>query len=66
LCEYPGCKETLDEYWEADGKMMCQRHANIVEGYRSDDDEERWVDKAQRRVTRFIDLAGGADSDDLR
>ena len=47
--------------------MMCERHANIVEGYSSGSSEERWAEsKAQRRVTRFIDLAGGAESDDLR
>lgn len=60
-CEYPGCQEALDEYWEADGKMMCERHADIVEGYHSSEDEEgAWAaeSKAQKRVTRFIDLAG--------
>ena len=65
LCEYPGCKTTLEEYWEADGKMMCERHANIVEGYGSEDDEGRWAEsKAQKRVTRFIDLAGGDEDED--
>jgi hypothetical protein len=65
LCEFPGCKATLEEYWEAAGKMMCERHANIVESYGSEDDLGRWAEsKAQRRVTRFIDLAGGAESDD--
>jgi hypothetical protein len=45
--------------------MMCERHANIVESYGSEDDLGRWAEsKAQRRVTRFIDLAGGAESDD--
>jgi len=46
--------------------MMCEKHANIVEGYDSEDEEEgRWAEssKAQKRVTRFIDLAGGLDSD---
>ena len=57
---------TLDEYWEADGKMMCERHANIVGGYSSEDYEGRLAEsKAQRRFTRFIDLAN-VDSDDLR
>jgi len=45
--------------------MMCERHANIVEGYSSEDDGGRWAEsKAQKRVTRFIDLAGGAELDD--
>jgi hypothetical protein len=59
---------TLDEYWEADGKMMCERHANIVGGYSSSEDYEGRLTetKAQRRFTRFIDLASGTDSDDLR
>lgn len=65
ICEYPGCKEALDEYWEADGKMMCERHANMVEGYDSEDEVGRYAEsKAQKRITRFIDLAGGLDLDD--
>jgi len=44
--------------------MMCEKHANMVEGYDTEDDEVRWAEgKALKRVTRFIDLAGGLDSD---
>lgn len=58
VCEYAGCKTTLDEYYEADGRMMCEKHANMVEGYDNEDDE-RWAEtRAQKRQTRFIDLAG--------
>lgn len=69
ICEYAGCKDKLDEYWEADGRMMCEKHANMVEGDDSETDEGRWAEsKALKRVTKFIDLAGGLDSDgdDLR
>jgi len=72
-CEYPGhtpCLVRLEEYWEVDGRMLCERHAKA-----SDDDDassEAWVQssKAMKRVTQFIDLAGGglseSDSSDLR
>lgn len=61
-CEHPGptpCLVKLEEYWEVDGRMLCERHAKA-----SDDDDanlEEWVQssKAMKRVTRFIDLAGG-------
>lgn len=60
-CEHPGypeCRETLKEYWEVDGRMLCERHAS---GVGSDDEEDdNWVQssRALKRVTRFIDLAG--------
>ncbi|KIM48713.1 hypothetical protein M413DRAFT_15054 [Hebeloma cylindrosporum] len=72
-CEFPGgvgCRERLvEEYWEVEGRMLCERHAN-TRGDDDDDergggDEERWAGrgakgaKAMKRVTRFIDLAGG-------
>ncbi|RDB21096.1 hypothetical protein Hypma_011867 [Hypsizygus marmoreus] len=66
-CEYPGnlpCKERLEEYWEVDGRMLCERHAHASK-VGSDDEgegEEEWVQssRALKRVTRFIDL-GGSD-----
>ena len=50
----------LSEYWEIDGRMLCERHANSASARGSDDedDDEGWA-KSKRRVTRFIDLAGG-------
>ena len=51
----------LSEYWEIDGRMLCERHANSASRRGSDDDdeeEEGWV-KSKRRVTRFISLASG-------
>ena len=71
-CEFPGypaCRERLEkEYWEVEGRMLCERHANRGEGSvggdSADEDgdggEERWVRgaKAMKRITRFIDLAG--------
>ena len=59
-CEYPGypdCRERLTEYFEVDGRMLCERHAMSS----GNDDEDDWekTTKATRRVTRFIDLAGG-------
>ncbi|TFK42313.1 hypothetical protein BDQ12DRAFT_269471 [Crucibulum laeve] len=57
-CEYPGypeCRERLNEYWEVDGRMLCERHAHATAG-----EEDDWAPsaKAQKRITRFIDLAG--------
>ncbi|KAG6880270.1 hypothetical protein C0992_001839 [Termitomyces sp. T32_za158] len=72
LCEYPGnppCRTKLAEYWEVDGRMLCERHAHTSEA-ESDDErgEEDWVQSSKRmkRVTRFIDLAGGLPSGGLR
>lgn len=56
------CEERLEEYWEVDGRMLCERHAGGFE-----DDGELELDRvgaldserearAMRRVTRFIDL----------
>lgn len=61
-CGYPGfeCGERLNEYWEVDGRMLCEQHA-IYASRMGSEDEERWTvgKKAMKRVTRFIDLAGG-------
>jgi len=49
----------LKEYWEVDGRMLCERHAARAT---SDENEEKeWVQtsKAKKRVTRFMNLAGG-------
>jgi hypothetical protein len=64
-CEYPGypeCNERLYDYWEVDGRMLCERHAHYATRGGSDEDEDdRWVQtsRAKKRVTRFIDLTGG-------
>ena len=61
----------LDEYYEADGKMFCERHASIADqaallDHDQDDDEDGDVlvsetpktAKAMKRRTRFIDITG--------
>ncbi|THH30352.1 hypothetical protein EUX98_g3816 [Antrodiella citrinella] len=53
-CEHFRCSEKLVEYWEVEGKMLCEKHANAMA---EDDDDDPNV-RATRRVTRFIDLAG--------
>lgn len=56
LCEHSGCHEKLEEYWEVDGRMLCElhaRHANDVDDYAAI--------KSTRRVTRFIDVAGASE-----
>jgi len=71
LCEFPGsggCKERLDEYWEVDGRMLCDKHsrASRLADEEADEDygESTWSGglqrkntRAMKRVTRFIDLA---------
>ncbi|KAF9477544.1 hypothetical protein BDN70DRAFT_994858 [Pholiota conissans] len=66
-CEYPGypkCGVRLDEYWEVEGRMLCERHASgrggDGEGGSGEEGDEEWVQssRAKKRVTRFIDLAG--------
>jgi PDZ and LIM domain protein 5/6/7 len=71
LCEHPGfpkCKERLDDYWEVDGRMLCERHANAAmradgagtgEEPQGDQEQDRSRKRAMKRTTRFIDLAGG-------
>ena len=27
MCEHPRCNERLVEYWEVDGRMLCDKHA---------------------------------------
>ncbi|KAK0503489.1 hypothetical protein EDD18DRAFT_633947 [Armillaria luteobubalina] len=56
LCEHPGCHEKLEEYWEVDGRMLCERHARGA-----DDVDDYAAIKSMRRVTRFIDLAGASE-----
>ena len=73
LCEYPRCATRLDEYYEADGKMFCERHASIADQAALDEDGDRDGDvnsdvpgpdtpkmttRAMKRTTRFIDIAG--------
>lgn len=45
----------LEEYWEVDGRMLCQRHAKWA-------GEDDYVgNKANKRITRYIDLSGGPE-----
>jgi hypothetical protein len=73
ICEFPRCTKRLDEYYEADGKMFCERHASIAEQAAlhedsgQDDDEDdnvfhqdtpKMTAIAMKRTTMFIDIAG--------
>ncbi|KAI0345332.1 hypothetical protein BDW22DRAFT_1343584 [Trametopsis cervina] len=53
LCEHPRCTEKLVDYWEVDGRMFCDKHAQGV----SEDEEEEYYQRATKRRTQFIDLA---------
>jgi LIM domain len=60
-CEYPGnpkCMEKLEEYYEVDGRMLCERHANTAKREdEDDDDDERWRSiNATKRRTKFMNL----------
>ncbi|KAI8989701.1 hypothetical protein BD414DRAFT_314148 [Trametes punicea] len=65
LCEYRGCTERLVEYYELDGRMLCERHVQKAMDERDDEDGDEDAfgvagDRstvALKRVTRFIDLA---------
>jgi hypothetical protein len=68
LCEYPGqpkCMEKLEEYYEVDGRMLCERHANAAgrqDEDEDDEDDERWRSiKATKRRTRFMNLGEGSE-----
>jgi hypothetical protein len=50
----------LSEYWEIDGRMLCERHANSASVRGSDEEDEEWT-KSKKRVTRFVDLTTGVE-----
>ncbi|TBU65549.1 hypothetical protein BD310DRAFT_971655 [Dichomitus squalens] len=66
LCEYRGCKERLVEYYELEGRMLCERHVQKAIREREDGSDDEYGDvfggagnrntMAMKRVTRFIDL----------
>lgn len=74
LCEHPRCAERLVEYWDVDGRMFCDKHAQGAgsdgeDGGAEDSDDEflaprleshRDSMRATKRKTVFIDLAVGA------
>ncbi|KAI0748530.1 hypothetical protein C8Q80DRAFT_1318725 [Daedaleopsis nitida] len=60
VCEHPrGCTERLEEYYELDGRMLCERHVQWA--MRDEDEYDDFAGNrstmAMKRVTRFIDLA---------
>lgn len=78
LCEFEGgCKEKLEEYWEIDGQMLCERHAALVNsgdgGWTRGNDstgctqmtKAPGIDEGRmmKRMTRFIDLGTGGDDE---
>jgi len=61
-CEYSGsipCTERLTEYWEVEGRMLCEKHAASAGNDERDGGEWTQTSKAQKRVTRFMNIAGG-------
>ncbi|PCH37863.1 hypothetical protein WOLCODRAFT_114341 [Wolfiporia cocos MD-104 SS10] len=70
LCEYTRCTERLVDYWEMDGRMLCEWHAQKVMGEAADEVADSLeelpetsrdsiaVSRAMKRTTRFIDLGG--------
>ncbi|KAJ4487776.1 hypothetical protein J3R30DRAFT_3281142 [Lentinula aciculospora] len=65
---YPECDVKLNgEYWELDGRMLCEKHAKSggsSDGRNSErwnEGEERKASGARKRMTRFIDLGALGD-----
>ncbi|KZT71289.1 hypothetical protein DAEQUDRAFT_724238 [Daedalea quercina L-15889] len=69
LCEHPRCTERLVEYWEVDGCMLCERHAQGAMQEAAEEDDElddlaavmagvrdSVAIRGMKRMTRFIDL----------
>jgi hypothetical protein len=56
------CDERLVDYWEIEGRMLCDRHVRMVEqdlmGIGLDDGRVSTDPKAMKRKTQFIDIAG--------
>ena len=62
ICEYSGsipCTERLTEYWEVEGRMLCEKHAASAGNDEKDGGEWTQTSKAQKRVTRFMNITGG-------
>ena len=72
LCEHPRCAEKLVDYWEVDGRMFCERHAQSIERGEDEDVDgggeylvphlaeikRDSLGRVTKRRTQFIDLAG--------
>jgi hypothetical protein len=73
VCGFPRCTTRLDEYYEADGKVFCERHASVAEQAALHEDNDLGDDEdgivlrqetpkmttvAMKRTTRYIDIAG--------
>lgn len=56
VCGHPRCNERLVEYWEVDGKMFCDRHAQGI-----DDEEDGSEDRLGLMPPR-LDVNGHRDS----
>jgi hypothetical protein len=50
------CTEVLRDYWEVDGRMLCERHARHMEREEEDMPSGR-SKKAMKRQTRLINIA---------
>ena len=67
-CEYEDdgygkrCDERLVDYWEVEGRMLCERHMREVErdlmGVELDEIGTSSDSRAMKRKTQFIDIAG--------
>ncbi|KIK59628.1 hypothetical protein GYMLUDRAFT_74506 [Collybiopsis luxurians FD-317 M1] len=65
---YPKCEERLNgEYWELDGRMLCEKHAHSGD-LGSDWEDDKWdnnnegrASRAMKRMTRFVDLGALGD-----
>jgi len=56
-CEFAGgCRERLEEYWEVEGRMLCERHAGVAQdvgaGGSGDEEEGGDGEKWSRRRTK--------------
>ncbi|KAF8710276.1 Zinc-binding domain present in Lin-11, Isl-1, Mec-3, partial [Rhizoctonia solani] len=58
-CEYEDsegiCETLLKEYWEVNGKRMCERHAVRTES--EEDGTQKHTPKAKKRQTQFLNLS---------
>jgi hypothetical protein len=52
------CDAVLDDYWELDGRMVCERHARALERDEDEADDTPRTKRAMKRQTRLINLAG--------
>jgi hypothetical protein len=63
--EHNGCGERLVDYWEVDGRMVCERHARAMGGLLAVDEGESVAGGSANRGPNAAASGNDDDDDDL-